>query len=110
MVYPEAGGVQKISSPFKLYLPVEGNLISFDIFLKIRLITFHLCTNAVLEGSTLSACQDYKDPKDYINLNRQETLFLKVVKKSRILDTENLSTDVDSRTDTILNRLHNFFL
>ena len=29
------------------------------------------------------------------------------VKKSRIRETKNLSTDADSKTDTILERLHN---
>ena len=43
-----------------------------------------------------------------IEPDEEESTRPKVAEKSRIRETKNLSTDADSRTGTILERLHDF--
>ena len=61
----------------------------------------------IAEKSSLFQIQVSKWNLWYVSITKKDIAILEViVKKSRIRETKNISTDADSRTDTIFERLH----
>ena len=79
------------------------------IIIKITLHSTPYTEHCIIHHKHCSGkCAQYNVHKDFVKWLHLYTDCRFVVKKSRIRETKNLSTDADRRTDTILERLRDF--
>ena len=90
------------------------NLDYFHILIKTWKLALHFiwtATHKMWNGFSLYFTKDSQIVKKCPGLQYFDFKILYLIlKKSRIRETPTLSTDADSRTDTILENLHDFFL